>query len=146
MKRWHRNKMMEISLNRDSVCMGDDCENRQIKMTIDENTKISNFLLLLSDYVPHMKNIIWAINSNNGILGYIITDDSSRASFDMCEKNSTIKESDIQKVMCIYYYPSKFTYIDGNSGKQINKYSECATFLEKVKIDTSFIQPELSIR
>lgn len=133
---------MEILVNRDSVCMGDDCENHQIKMLIDENTKLSDFLFALSDYVPHMKNVIWAINSNNGILGYIITDDSCNASFDLCEKDRTIKEFGIQKIMCIYYYPSKFAYIDGKSGKQINKYSKCATFLEKVKRDVEFIQSE----
>lgn len=138
----HKNRTIEILVNRDSVCMGDDCKNHQIKMTIDGNTKVSDFLFILSDYVPHMKNVIWAINSNNGILGYIITDDSCSASFDLCEKDRTIKESGIRKIMCIYYYPSKFAYIDGKSGKLINKYSKCATFLEKVKIDTGSIQSE----
>lgn len=35
--------------------------------------------------------------------------------------------------MCRYYYSSIFSWTDGKTGKHIEKYPECKTFIEKVK-------------
>ena len=130
-----KKQIYNMKVNRDSVCMGDDCDDHLKKMNIDENLMLSEFLLMLADYVPHMKNVIWAIRSNIGLCGYIITDNEAMASVKLSETDRALKDTNICEIMCKYYYPSIFSWIDGKSGKRIDKYAECTSFFEKVKKD-----------
>ncbi len=104
-------------------------------MVLPENMRLSELMQRLADYVPPMKNVIWAIRSNVGICGYIITDSDANASFELYGMDMPVEEMQIREVMCKYYYPSIFSWIDGQTGNRIEKYSECRTFLEKVKKD-----------
>lgn len=124
-----------IRADRDSVCMGDDCMPHCKELTINSKISIRELLAILADYVPSMKNVIWAVQSNSGLCGYIITDEQANASFEVYGEDTSIRNRGIKEVMCKYYYPSKFSWIDGKSGERVDKYPECETFLEKVKRD-----------
>ncbi len=124
-----------IQVNRDSVCMADDCNSHEENMILPENTRLSELLQRLARYVPSMENVIWAVRSDAGMCGYIITDSDASASFELCGMDIPVKEMNINKIMCRYYYPSIFSWTDGQTGNRIEKYPECSTFLEKVKKD-----------
>lgn len=124
-----------VQVNRDSVCMGDDCVSHKIIMNFPENARLSQLMQELIDYVPSMSDVIWAVRSDVGMCGYIITDRNANASFELCGTDCLISEMKIRKIFCKYYYPSIFSYIEGGTGRKIEKYSECSTFLEKVKKD-----------
>lgn len=126
---------ISIEVDRDSVCMGDDCFSHRTNLTLPESTNLLQLLKRLADYVPTMKNVIWAVRSDVGMCGYIITDADSNAAFELCGANMLVTEMNISEVMCKYYYPSVFSYTNGKDGKQIEKHPECRTFLEKVKKD-----------
>lgn len=129
-----RNIILEI--NRDSVCMGDDCESHKKSIKIKRNTKMSELLVILQDYVPAMKNVVWAIRSSDGIQGYIITDSNAKSEIEVYGGDTQVlKRISKKEIICKYYYPSKFSRIDGNTGKRIDQYVECSTFLQKVKKD-----------
>jgi hypothetical protein len=133
---------MAIELDRDSVCMGDDCQPHKLNRTFDEIMTIFDFLLEISDYVPSMHNVVWVVvslNSINKVIGYIVTDEEGKATVELNSSNVRLKDIlenkvDI-KVFCRYYHQSSFSWIDGNTKQPIEKYSECKTLLEKVKID-----------
>lgn len=126
---------ISIQVNRDSVCMGDDCNSHEVDMVLPENMLLSELLQRLASYVPSMKNVIWAVRSDAGMCGYIITDSHAIASFELCSVDMPVKEINISRIMCRYYYPSIFSWIDGQTGNRVEKYPECRTFLEKVKKD-----------
>lgn len=124
-----------IQVNRDSVCMGDDCNSHEVNMALPENMLLSGLLQRLAGYVPSMKNVIWAVQSDAGMCGYIITDSDAAASFELCGTDMPVKEMHISRIMCRYYYPSIFSWTDGQTGNRVEKYPECRTFFEKVKKD-----------
>lgn len=124
-----------MQVDRDSVCMGDDCYSHEIIMNFPENARMSQLMQKLIDYVPSMSNVVWAVQSDVGMCGYIMTDSDTNASFELCGTDCLISEMKIRKIFCKHYYPSFFSYIEEGTGRKIEKYSECSTFLEKVKKD-----------
>jgi len=133
-----------IELDRVSVCMGDDCDSHKLKSKFDETMSIVDFLLELSDYVPRMHNVVWAVislNSINKVIGYIVTDEEGKVTIELVASNVSLKDVFLNKVdisvFCRYYHQSSFSWIDGNTNQRIENYSECKTLLEKVKMDCS---------
>ncbi|MCM1090644.1 MAG: hypothetical protein NC092_02965 [Butyrivibrio sp.] len=86
-----------IQVDRDSICMGDDCLSHEVIMTLSEDTHLSELMQMLADYVPTMKNVIWAIRSDIAVCGYIITDSDANASFELCGADIPIKEMEIHE-------------------------------------------------
>lgn len=128
---------IKICADRDSICMGDDCFSHETDMILPEDILLSQLIQQLADYVPSMTNVIWAIRSDIGVCGYIITDSAADVSFELCFADLPIKEMNIDKVMCKLYHPSYFYRSDKQTGERIEKYPECGTFLEKVKKDNA---------
>lgn len=126
-------KAKTIRVNRDSVCMGDDCFPHEKSLTIDEKMTMINLFEYLIDYIPTMYNVIWVIRSDKGICGYIITDDNGHSNIELVGNNFFIINTKISKIMCKYYHSSSFIWIDGQTGECINGYDESLTLLEKVK-------------
>ena len=125
-------RKITVILNRDSICMGDDCFDHREQCSLNENMLFSEFLAILADYVPTMHNIVWAVYTGNDISGYIITDSDGSPTFDLCSEDKTIKELHITEANCRHFYQSSFSWTDSD-GKIISKYEECPTLLEKVK-------------
>lgn len=63
-----------IKLDRDSVCMGDDCFSHAEAREYDENVTIAYVLEEITHYVPNMHNVVWTISSPDKLIGFIITD------------------------------------------------------------------------
>lgn len=129
-------RFKKITVDRDSVCMGDDCESHNKIITINKNITIFQLLLYLVDYVPSMKNVVWVIHSNLGLCGYIIMNEQAKATIEVYKAETIVEAANINNIMCKYYYPFIFSWIDGKSGKRVNKYPECKTFFEKVRKDS----------
>lgn len=60
------------------------------------------FLVVLADYAPSMKDVIWTVPSNRGICGYIITEEQGRVSVQVYRENTTIINRQIREVICKY--------------------------------------------
>lgn len=122
-----------ILLDRNSVCAGDSCDSHEKEITLDGNTSLSALLVMLAEYVPSMEEVVWMVESDTGLIGYIITDEQRHASVEVCGNDKTVGSCGIQSIKCIYCCNGHFTRIDRASGEKIEKYPECKTLLEKVK-------------
>ena len=122
----------KITIDRDSVCMGDDCVSHDEEITVDENMKLADLLYYLACYVPAMKDVVWAVCSDRGLCGYIITDGEANASIEVYGENITYSTK-LKNVKCRYYHQNSFSWTDGKTGERVNKYTECSSLLEKEK-------------
>lgn len=130
--------METITVDRSSVCMGDDCTSHKEEMQIDNRIKMSELLIRLSEYVPSMKKVVWAVCSGNNVCGYIITDEEGRAQVEVNgEDRKAAAFIEDAEVVCVYYHLGRFRWIDGKTGQPVEKYPECKTLLEKVITDTT---------
>lgn len=140
----HFSNDMIIDLDRESVCMGDDCTSHNTSRNFKQTMLISDFLQELSNYVPSMTNVVWAVispSSINRVIGYITTNEEGKPTIEVNGSNEYLKDI-FQKevgieVFCRYYHHGRFSWIDGKTKQHIEKYSECKTLLEKVKMDCS---------
>ncbi len=128
-------KTKKLIINRDSICMGDDCMSHEKSKTVNQDMTMIDLFEYIIDYVPTMYNVIWAVRSDKGVCGYIITDDHGKASIELVKENQLLINMELNEIMCRYYYPASFTWIDGETGERVHKYSESLSFLEKVKKD-----------
>lgn len=135
---------MIIDLDRESVCMGDDCTSHKVSRNFKQTMPISDFLQELSDYVPRMNNVVWAVislSSINKVIGYIVTDEKGKPTVEVKGSNVYVKDIFHNEVgidvFCRYYYQGRFLWIDGETKQRIEEYSECKTLLDKVKLDCS---------
>lgn len=117
------NSLVKIEFDRDSVCMSDDCFSHRKKETLPADMLLSQLLLLAAEYVPNMSDIVWAVDTNCGVCGYIYTDSDSNSSVELSLDDLTLAELKINRLSCRHYYQYNFN----------EKYAECATLLEKVK-------------
>ncbi|MCM1542535.1 MAG: hypothetical protein NC121_14920 [Blautia sp.] len=113
-----------IQVDRDSVCMGDDCLSHEENMLIPENMRLSELMRRLAKYVPATANRMWVIWSDVGICGYITTDSDANASFALCGMDLFVVNMKIHKIMCKYYDPSLFAWTDAQTGNRVGKYSD----------------------
>ena len=126
--------MRTIMVDRSSVCMGDDCMPHKEELQINSRMKMSELLTVLSEYVPTMHEVVWAVCSGDNVCGYIITDKDGNSEVEVNgedKKAVTLIEKD--EVVCVYYYLGRFRWTDGETGELVEKYPECETLLEKVK-------------
>jgi Ran GTPase-activating protein (RanGAP) involved in mRNA processing and transport len=120
---------MQIKINRNSVCMGDDCVSHEAEKEYPDNIFVSDFLKSLSSYLPSMKNVVWLITSNNAlgnIIGYFLTDNLGNADIELNIDNTTLKDAFADnlsnaEIHCSYFHQKSFSSYDGE------------TLLEKVK-------------
>lgn len=113
-----------IRVNRDSVNMGDDMSSHAREMNVNGSFMLSSFLSELTRYVPAMSNVIWAIKSNTGTCGYIITDGHANAKVKLSISDMELKNTGINTIYCKYYYPAMYGENDPDA------------FLEKVTWDS----------
>lgn len=117
-----------VSLDRESVCMGDDVMSHKGIREFPIDIRVSDFIEKLVDYVPNMENSVWLIWGEKETIGYLIFDSAGKAEVEVEGTDELLQErlstAEIPSVTCIYYYPSKVSWVDDASG---------ATLLEKVK-------------
>ncbi len=122
-----------ISADRDSVCMGDDCESHDCSSSWERTAEVSRLLEWLVSYVPRMRDSVWAVCSDRGVLGYLVTDADGNTATELKGPDRLLTETGVQAVQCRYYHTRSFSRTDGETGKQIEKHAGCKTLMEKVK-------------
>lgn len=101
---------MLIEIDRNSVCMGDDCMSHRIKREFPDDSRLSEFFDYLVKYVIDMSSSVWVVRSLNSIdntLGYIIRDKKRVLKLDTQEdkklKEIFVEDLDDLSVVCIYF-------------------------------------------
>lgn len=84
----------------------------------------------ITEYLPKMSNVVWAIDSGRKIVGYILTDNQGMFRYETCEQNSNIGNLGIEMLHCSYFHSNSFTKMGNKMG---DEYLGCDTLLEKVK-------------
>lgn len=128
----YNSHMFLIHAERESVCMGDDCMVPNAKeLSYEQGELISEFMSTVASYVPNMRNVVWAIYNEREVLGYLIFDENGIWTYEL-EIDDTFVSSLLNKnIFCRYFHSGKFTNIIDKE-----KYSECKTLLDKVKVLT----------
>lgn len=122
-----------IFVDRDSVCMGDDCESHVCPSSWEGTAEVSQLLEWLIGYVPKMHDSVWAVCSDRGVLGYLVTDADGNTAIEVKGPNRLLAAAGVQSVRCRYYHTRSFSRTDRETGEQIEKHAGCNTLLEKVK-------------
>lgn len=124
---------MLIEFDRESVCMGDDCDSHVVTKQIDDSLLISELLEELVRYVPSMTNAVWAVYSVgscfDGVTGYI-TSAGQKTGIRLNVEDRPIKDLFGGKeahIFCRYYYEGRFAWK--------NEYPKGMSLLEKVMKD-----------
>lgn len=124
-------KTKKLKVDRDSVCMGDDCNTpHEVTLLVPDDIPLIIVFERISEYLPKMSNVVWAIDSGRKIVGYISTDYQGTSRYEICEQNSYIGKTEIEMLHCSYFHSNSFNYM-GN--KMVEEYLGCDTLLEKVK-------------
>lgn len=132
---------MVINFDRESVCIGDDCNSHSENKFIQDSMLVSDLLLSLTNYVPIIEDTVWVIvslDASNKVIGFIVTDKRRKNKIELNVvdtqiKNIFSKKDDAVSIVCRYYYTTKF------SPTEFDEYasSTCIrefTLLEKVKL------------
>lgn len=123
-----------IRVGRQSLCMGDDCTAPNEKLIlVNKKDMLSDILRKVSDCLPQMHNVIWAVCSDRKVIGYIITGTNKQVQYELCLENQVFCQMDIESPFCNYFHQKSFEYINGKDGGIIEKYPECVTLFDKVK-------------
>lgn len=113
-----------IRVERDSVCMGDDCNApNAMDVPCREGEKLSEFMGTLAASLPKMRSSVWAVKCKGNVIGFIDTNRFSRCETTICINDIQISSLASEKLFCKYY----------TEGRMANKYPECETLLEKVR-------------
>ena len=79
--------MIIIHAERDSVCMGDDVAAPNEKdFLFVTNKPIDSLMQTLSGYVPAMKNVVWAVSSDQQTIGYLFSDETARYQYELSDR------------------------------------------------------------
>ena len=117
-----------ITVERDSVCMGDDVNapNTTFVSTNDE-MHLSTLLWLIAEKMPYVNDkqtIVWSVHNSDKkgmALGMFEIDDMKPSGVTLFVPDKTMKELRIDKVYCRYFHKHSFS-----------EYSECPTLGLKV--------------
>ena len=131
---------MDVTVERDSVCMGDDVNapNTQT-LQVSGDVYISQFLKQLANAMPTVVDsepIVWSVHlgqSKGRAIGLIETLYQVSNRVTVFGSDLKMQQSGIGKVYCRYYCKSSLMKPDENGRLCIPMYPECPTLAEKVK-------------
>lgn len=131
---------MDVTVERDSVCMADDCNAPNTKiLQVSGDLYISQFLKQLTNAMPSVADpepIVWSVHlgqRNGRAIGLIETVYQVRSRVTVLGSDLKMHQSGIGKVYCRYYCKSSLMKPDQNGHLCIPMYPECQTLAEKVK-------------
>lgn len=123
-----------VRVDRQSVCMGDDCTAPNEKMlSVGERDTLSDIFQKIAVYLPQMCDVIWAVDSGKKVIGYIVMDTNKQARYELCLEDKVFYEMDIEALHCSYFHQGSFEYRNGKDDEIIERYPECRTLLDKVR-------------
>ena len=131
---------MDVTVERDSVCMGDDVNapNTQI-LQVSGDMYISQFLKQLANALPTVADpepIVWSVHlghEKGTAIGLIETVYQVRSKVTVFVSDLNMQNSGIGKVYCRYFCRSSLMKPDQNGRLSIPMYPECPTLAEKVQ-------------
>lgn len=128
-----KNQNKNISVTRESVCMGDDCTapNENV-IKVFKHDMISTVLLKVAQSLPQMNHVIWAIDTGKKVLGYILMEDALHYQFELCVEEQAFLNMEIYQLHCSYFHSNSFHYRE-NENKHMEQNKQSKTLLEKVK-------------
>lgn len=98
----------KIHAERDSVCMGDDCNAPNAKdLDYETNELLSSFMDSVANYVPHMKDVVWNVVCKDRTIAYLNFDENADYKYKLLIPDMKVSELDDKKIYCIYYPKSK---------------------------------------
>ena len=131
---------MGVTVERDSVCMGDDVyAPNTMALPISGDMNISQFLKQLADALPIVADpepIVWSVHldqSGGRAIGLIETVYQVRSRVTVFGSDLKMQESGIGKVYCRYFCKSSLMKPDQEGYLRVPIYPECPTLVEKVK-------------
>lgn len=117
-----------ITVERDSVCMGDDVTApNTATVSVNDEMHLSATLSLIAEIMPNISDdntIVWSVHTNekNGKpLGMFEIDDKKLSGVTLFVLDKPMKELGVKKVYCRYFHSHSFSM-----------YSECPTLGLKV--------------
>lgn len=120
--------MNVITVERDSVCMGDDVTApNTTTVSVNAEMHLSTAFSLIAEKMPHVcdtQTIVWSVHANNENgtpLGMFEIDDMKLSGVTLFVPDKTMQEVNIEKVYCRYFHKHSFS-----------TYSECPTLGIKV--------------
>lgn len=126
----------KVHAERDSVCMGDDCNAPNAKdLYYASNERLSDFMDSVSRYVPSMRNVVWSIECKDKVIAYLIFDENANCKYELAISDMEVSRLVEKKIYCRYYYERKL--FDYRTNPPVDLYPECKTLLEKVKAHES---------
>lgn len=119
----------QIKVKRESVCMADDATAPNERMIdILEKDMLSDMIKKLARYyLPHMLNSVWAVDSGNRVIAYIIMDDrKGLCSYELCLEDQVFLETGIKELYCSYFsaYGGKYPPIDTAKRRMRSRFME----------------------
>ncbi len=112
-----------IGFDRESVCHGDDINDNSTVFSLPKSMVVYKLLSLLSSIcVPIQSNITWIINSNIGVLGYIIRDNEDNLYIKVHSKAisaRSIGEHGITEVYGAHRYDGEIRSFNSSSFKKL---------------------------
>ena len=117
-----------ITVERDSVCMGDDVTAPNTTMvSVNDKMHLSTVFSLIAERMPNIRDkqtIVWSVhidNKDGTPLGMFEIDDMKLSGVTLFVPDQTMQEINIKKLYCRYFYKHSF-----------KEYSECPTLGIKV--------------
>lgn len=94
-----------IHFERSSVCMGDDCTApNPSDISFNQNETLVDLLCYAYQYVPAMKNSVWAVLDNKQLLGIVCIGENGEFSYELVVENRDLSYLDQKKIFCRYFY------------------------------------------
>lgn len=139
---------IELTVDRESVCMGDDVTAPNEKIfPVAENETLSDVMEKICAYLPKMNDVVWSVDTGIKTEAYIVMETKNRYWYELCEQDKRFAETEIHYLHCRYFHTGRFLYRDQMSGERIEKYPECGELLDKVKCFMGeYFKEELKIK
>ena len=128
-----------ITVERDSVCMGDDVNApNTTTVFVNDDMHLSTAFSLIADKVAKVNDthtIVWSVHVNNKKgkpLGMFEVDNMELSGVTLFVPDQTMKELSIKKLYCRYFCKSTLMQPDKDGRLCIPMYPECPTLGTKV--------------
>ena len=92
---------IELTVDRESVCMGDDVTAPNEKIfPVAENETLSDVMEKICAYLPKMNDVVWSVDTGIKTEAYIVMETKNRYWYELCEQDKRFAETEIHYLHC----------------------------------------------